>query len=204
MLKYLKMTASSNFGNVFSVLVASAFLPFLPMLPIHLLLQNLIYDISQAAIPFDNVDAELLWRPQQWDPDGLGRFMVFFGPISSIFDIATYALMWYVFQANAPEHQTLFQSGWFVEGLLSQTLVVHMIRTRKIPFLQSRPAWPLAAMTLAVVGVGLLLPFSPLAGYFQLQALPWRYFPWLAGILLSYCVLTQLLKTIWVRRHGWQ
>ncbi|PND30784.1 magnesium-translocating P-type ATPase [Achromobacter pulmonis] len=204
MLKYLKMTASSNFGNVFSVLVASAFLPFLPMLPIHLLLQNLIYDISQAAIPFDNVDAELLRRPQQWDPDGLGRFMVFFGPISSIFDIATYALMWYVFQANAPEHQTLFQSGWFVEGLLSQTLVVHMIRTRKIPFLQSRPAWPLAAMTLAVVGVGLLLPFSPLAGYFQLQALPWRYFPWLAGILLSYCVLTQLLKTIWVRRHGWQ
>ena len=108
MLKYLKMTASSNFGNVFSVLVASAFLPFLPMLPIHLLLQNLMYDISQTAIPFDNVDEELLKKPQQWDPDGLGRFMVFFGPISSIFDIATYALMWYVFQANAPEHQTLF------------------------------------------------------------------------------------------------
>ena len=204
MLKYLKMTASSNFGNVFSVLVASAFLPFLPMLPIHLLLQNLMYDISQTAIPFDNVDEELLKQPQQWDPEGLGRFMVFFGPISSIFDIATYALMWYVFQANAPEHQTLFQSGWFVEGLLSQTLVVHMIRTRKIPFLQSRAAWPLMGMTLMVVILGLLLPFSPLAEYFQLQALPWSYFPWLAGILLGYCVLTQLLKGVWVRRYGWQ
>jgi len=204
MLKYLKMTASSNFGNVFSVLVASAFLPFLPMLPIHLLLQNLMYDVSQTAIPFDNVDEELLKQPQRWDPDGLGRFMVFFGPISSIFDIATYALMWYVFQANAPEHQTLFQSGWFVEGLLSQTLVVHMIRTRRIPFLQSRASWPLMGMTLMVVVLGLALPFSPLAEYFQLQALPWSYFPWLAGILLSYCVLTQLLKHFWVRRYGWQ
>lgn len=204
MLKYLKMTASSNFGNVFSVLVASAFLPFLPMLPIHLLLQNLMYDISQTAIPFDNVDEELLKQPQQWDPDGLGRFMVFFGPISSLFDIATYALMWYVFQANAPEHQTLFQSGWFVEGLLSQTLIVHMIRTRRIPFLQSRAAWPLMAMTMMVVAMGLVLPFSPLAEYFQLQALPWSYFPWLVGILLGYCVLTQLLKGIWVRRYGWQ
>lgn len=204
MLKYLKMTASSNFGNVFSVLVASAFLPFLPMLPIHLLLQNLLYDVSQTAIPFDNVDEELLKKPQQWNSAGLGRFMVFFGPISSIFDIATYALMWYVFQANAPEHQTLFQSGWFVEGLLSQTLIVHMIRTRKIPFLQSRAAWPLMAMTVMVAGLGVVLPFTPLASDVQLQALPWRYFPWLAGILLSYCALTQLLKGIWVRRYGWQ
>ena len=204
MLKYLKMTASSNFGNVFSVLVASAFLPFLPMLPIHLLLQNLMYDISQTAIPFDNVDEELLKKPQQWDADGLGRFMVFFGPISSLFDIAMFAIMWFVFQANAPEHQTLFQSGWFVEGLLSQTLIVHMIRTRRIPFLQSRAAWPLLAMTAMVVVLGLALPFSPLAEYFQLQALPWAYFPWLVGVLLSYCVLTQFLKGIWVRRYGWQ
>jgi len=204
MLKYLKMTASSNFGNVFSVLVASAFLPFLPMLPIHLLLQNLMYDISQTAIPFDNVDEELLKQPQRWDPDGFGRFMVFFGPISSIFDIATYAVMWYVFQANAPEHQTLFQSGWFVEGLLSQTLIVHMIRTRRIPFLQSRASWPLMGMTLMVIALGLVLPFSPLAEYFQLQALPWSYFPWLVGILLGYCVLTQALKGFWVRRYGWQ
>lgn len=204
MLKYLKMTASSNFGNVFSVLVASAFLPFLPMLPIQLLMQNLLYDFSQIAIPFDNVDEDLLKKPQQWDPAGLGRFMVFFGPISSIFDIATFALMWFVFQANTPEHQTLFQSGWFVEGLLSQTLIVHMIRTRRIPFLQSRAAWPLLSMTFFVMVLGISLPFSPLVGYLQLQPLPLAYFPWLAAILLSYCVLTQVLKRVWVNRYGWQ
>ncbi|MBV8034658.1 magnesium-translocating P-type ATPase, partial [Roseateles sp.] len=112
MLKYIKMTASSNFGNVFSVLIASAFLPFLPMLPIHLLVQNLLYDISQVAIPFDNVDTEFLAKPQRWNPDGIGRFMVYFGPVSSIFDITTFALMWYVFGANSDAHQTLFQSGW--------------------------------------------------------------------------------------------
>ncbi len=140
MLKYIKMTASSNFGNVFSVLVASAFLPFLPMLPLHLLIQNLLYDVSQVAIPFDNVDDEQIRKPQRWNPADLYRFMVFFGPISSIFDILTFCLMWWVFHANTPEHQTLFQSGWFVVGLLSQTLIVHMIRTRRIPFIQSRAA----------------------------------------------------------------
>ncbi len=145
MLKYIKMTASSNFGNVFSVLVASAFLPFLPMLPLHLLIQNLMYDVSQVAIPFDNVDDEQIPKPQHWNPADLGRFMVFFGPISSIFDMLTFCLMWFVFQANTPEIQTLFQSGWFVVGLLSQTLIVHMIRTRRIPFIQSRAAWPLIA-----------------------------------------------------------
>ena len=140
MLKYIKMTASSNFGNVFSVLIASAFLPFLPMLPLHLLIQNLMYDISQIAIPFDNVDDDQITQPQRWNSADLGRFMVFFGPISSIFDVLTFSLMWWVFKANTPEMQTLFQSGWFVEGLLSQTLIVHMIRTRKIPFIQSRPS----------------------------------------------------------------
>ncbi|EEQ08646.1 Magnesium-transporting ATPase, P-type 1 [Yersinia mollaretii ATCC 43969] len=161
MLKYIKMTASSNFGNVFSVLIASAFLPFLPMLPLHLLIQNLLYDISQIAIPFDNVDEEQLAKPQRWNAGDLGRFMVFFGPISSIFDVLTFSLMWWVFKANTPEMQTLFQSGWFVEGLLSQTLIVHMIRTRKIPFIQSRASWPLCVMTLAVVVVGIGLTFSP-------------------------------------------
>jgi len=204
MLKYIKMTASSNFGNVFSVLVASAFLPFLPMLPMHLLVQNLLYDLSQTAIPFDNVDEELLERPQHWRSEDLGRFMVFFGPLSSIFDILTYLLMWFVFAANSPEHQRLFQSGWFVEGLISQTLVVHLIRTRQLPFIRSRASWPLLALTLAIIGVGLLLPVSPLAGYFKLQALPWGYFPWLIGILLGYAVLIQLMKGWFVRRYGWQ
>ncbi|MBM3115014.1 magnesium-translocating P-type ATPase [Jeongeupia naejangsanensis] len=204
MLKYIKMTASSNFGNVFSVLVASAFIPFLPMLPMHLLVQNLLYDISQIAIPFDNVDDELLQKPQRWNPDELTRFMVCFGPISSIFDILTFVLMWKVFGANSPEHQTLFQSGWFVVGLLSQTLIVHMIRTRKIPFIQSRAAWPLLAMTAVIMAIGIFLPMGPLAGYFKLQALPLAYFPWLIGILLSYMVLTQLIKGVYARRYGWQ
>ena len=204
MLKYIKMTASSNFGNVFSVLVASAFIPFLPMLPMHLLVQNLLYDISQIAIPFDRVDEELLRTPERWSPASIGRFMVFFGPISSVFDITTYLVMWFVFSANTPEEQTLFQSGWFVVGLLTQTLVVHMIRTPKIPFLQSRPAMPLVVMTAAIMAVGIFIPMGPFAHYFKLQALPLGYFPILVAILLGYMTLTQLMKRFYTRRFGWQ
>ncbi|MCK9394913.1 MAG: magnesium-translocating P-type ATPase [Methylobacter sp.] len=204
MLKYIKMTASSNFGNVFSVLIASAFLPFLPMLPLHLLVQNLFYDISQVAIPFDNVDKELLEQPQRWKPELLSHFMIFFGPISSIFDISTYCLLWFVFGFNTLDQQTLFQSGWFIEGLLSQTLIVHMIRTRKIPFIQSFPAWPLLGMTVLVMVMGALLPMSPLAHLVKLQALPLNYFPWLVGMLLGYMILTQTMKGIFARRYGWQ
>ncbi|MDQ0654971.1 magnesium-translocating P-type ATPase [Pseudomonas cedrina] len=204
MLKYIKMTASSNFGNVFSVLVASAFIPFLPMLPMHLLVQNLLYDISQIAIPFDNVDAEMLSKPQRWQPGDVGRFMLFFGPISSIFDITTFLLMWYVFDANTPDHQTLFQSGWFVVGLLTQTLIVHMIRTPKIPFLQSRAAMPLMVMTGVIMAVGIFLPMGPLAHYFKLQALPSLYFVFLPVILLAYMGLTQAVKGYYIRKFGWQ
>ena len=204
MLKYIKMTASSNFGNVFSVLVASAFIPFLPMLPMHLLVQNLLYDISQIAIPFDNVDEELLKKPQRWQPADVGRFMLFFGPISSIFDITTFAVMWYVFGANTPEHQTLFQSGWFVVGLLTQTLIVHMIRTPKVPFLQSRAAMPLMVMTGLIMAVGIFLPMGPLAHYFKLQALPPLYFVILPLILIAYVALTQAVKGFYVRKFGWQ
>jgi Mg2+-importing ATPase len=204
MVKYVKMNASSNFGNVFSVLVASVFLPFLPMLPLQLLVQNLLYDFSQVAIPFDHVDAEQLTRPQRWNPGDIGRFMIFFGPISSIFDIATFALMWFVFHANNPGSQSLFQSGWFVEGLLSQTLIVHMIRTRKIPFIQSRAAWPLLLGTACIVAIGIFLPMSPIAAYFKLQPLPWVYFPWLVVVLVAYIVLTQAMKGFYSRRYGWQ
>ncbi|MEX5627293.1 magnesium-translocating P-type ATPase [Pseudomonas marginalis] len=204
MLKYIKMTASSNFGNVFSVLVASAFIPFLPMLPMHLLVQNLLYDISQIAIPFDNVDEDMLAKPQRWQPGDVGRFMLFFGPISSIFDITTFALMWYVFDANTPDHQTLFQSGWFVVGLLTQTLIVHMIRTPKIPFLQSRAAMPLMVMTGVIMAVGIFLPMGPLAHYFKLQALPSLYFVFLPVILLAYMALTQAVKGYYIRKFGWQ
>ncbi|MCT9811925.1 magnesium-translocating P-type ATPase [Acidovorax sp. Be4] len=204
MLKYIKMTASSNFGNVFSVLVASAFIPFLPMLPMHLLVQNLLYDISQIAIPFDNVDEELLKKPQRWQPADVGRFMVFFGPISSVFDILTFAMMWFVFSANTPEKQTLFQSGWFIVGLLTQTLIVHMIRTPKIPFIQSRAAIPLMVMTAVIMAAGIFLPMGPLAHYFKLQALPPLYFVFLPVILLAYMALTQAMKKFYFRRYGWQ
>ncbi|MGD9787257.1 MAG: magnesium-translocating P-type ATPase [Sulfuricellaceae bacterium] len=204
MLKYIKMTASSNFGNVFSVLVASAFIPFLPMLPMHLLVQNLLYDISQIAIPFDNVDEDMLKTSQRWNPGDIGRFMVFFGPISSIFDITTYAMMWFVFGADTPAKQTLFQSGWFVVGLLTQTLIVHMIRTPKIPFVQSRAATPLLVMTGAIMAVGIFLPMGPFAHYFKLQALPSLYFVFLPMILLAYMALTQAMKGFYARRYGWQ
>ncbi len=204
MLKYIRMTASSNFGNVLSVLLASAFLPFLPMLPIHLLVQNLLYDLSQTAIPFDNVDDEALLKPQHWAPQELLRFMLHFGPVSSLFDVATFVLMWTVFQAQTLATQTLFQSGWFVEGLLSQTLVVHMIRTRGIPFVDSRAAAPLLATSAVAVAAGLLLPGSALAPALHLQALPPAYFGWLAALLLAYGVAVQGMKHFYAGRHAWR
>ncbi|RON50196.1 magnesium-translocating P-type ATPase [Pseudomonas frederiksbergensis] len=199
-MKYLNMTASSNFGNVFSVLVASAFIPFLPMLSIHLLLQNLMYDISQLALPWDKMDKEFLRKPRKWDAKNIGRFMLWIGPTSSIFDITTFAVMWYVFAANSVEMQSLFQSGWFIEGLLSQTLVVHMLRTQKIPFFQSTAALPVILATGTVICLGIYIPFSPLGTLVGLVPLPWDYFPWLVGTLLSYCVVAQTMKTIYIRR----
>ncbi|MFD3539368.1 magnesium-translocating P-type ATPase [Streptomyces sp. NPDC058662] len=201
-IKYIKMTASSNFGNVFSVLVASAFIPFQPMLAIMLLVQNLVYDIAQLATPWDRMDEEYLRTPRNWDARGILRFMVTIGPVSSVFDIAMFLIMWNVFGADSEAGQALFQSGWFVEGLLSQTLVVHMIRTRKIPFIQSRASWPVMAMTVVAVLAGLYLPFSPLAPSLGFVALPAGYFPWLAGVLLAYCALTQAVKTWYIRRFG--
>jgi len=201
--KYIKMGTSSNFGNMFSVLGASAFLPFLPMLPIQILTQNLLYDFSQLAIPFDRVDEEYLLKPRQWRIDDIRRFMLFFGPVSSVFDYATFALLFFVFKANTPARQSLFQSGWFVEGLLSQTLIVHMIRTRKIPFLQSSPSLPLALTTAAVMAVGIALPFSPFASSFGMVPLPSQFFAWLLVILLAYAALAQIVKSWYVRRYGY-
>ncbi|MGW6946088.1 magnesium-translocating P-type ATPase [Streptomyces xanthophaeus] len=201
-IKYIKMTASSNFGNVFSVLVASAFIPFQPMLAIMLLLQNLVYDIAQLATPWDRMDEEYLRKPRNWDAKGIFRFMVTIGPVSSVFDISMFLIMWNVFGANSEAHQALFQSGWFIEGLLSQTLIVHMIRTRKIPFIQSRASWPVMVMTVLAVLTGLYLPFSPLAPSLGFVALPARYFPWLIGVLLAYCALTQAVKTWYIRKFN--
>lgn len=200
-LKYIKMTASSNFGNMFSMIGASAFLPFLPMLPAQLLLQNLLYDISQISIPWDTVDKEYIDTPQKWETKGLTKFIIFIGPLSSIFDYATFALMFFFFKANTVEHQSLFQSGWFVEGLLSQTLIVHMIRTRKVPFIQSWATAPVVALTSLIMVLGIAIPFSPVASLIGLQSLPLIYFPFLILILGGYCMLTQMVKQWFIRRY---
>lgn len=201
-IKYTKMTASSNFGNMFSVLAASAFLPFLPMLPIHLLVQNLLYDISQTTIPFDTMDMEYLSKPRKWDASDLKRFMVFIGPISSIFDIACFLIMWFIFGCVSPEHQAMFQSGWFIVGLLTQTLIVHMIRTRKIPFIQSRATWPVLIATAVIMLLGIVIPFTRFGEYLGFVSLPASYFFWLIGILICYCGLTQLIKVWYIKKFG--
>jgi P-type Mg2+ transporter len=198
--KYIKMGASSNFGNMFSVLGASLFLPFLPMAPIQVLTNNLLYDFSQTTIPTDNVDEDYLTSPRRWDIGNIFKFMVFIGPMSSIFDYTTYAMMLFIFDCwtNPP----LFQTGWFVESLLTQTLIIHIIRTAKIPFIESRASLALIVTTIVVCAVGIGLPFTWAGGALGFVPLPWLYWPLVAGMLLSYAVLTHLVKTWFVRRWG--
>ncbi|MBO9691971.1 magnesium-translocating P-type ATPase [Chryseobacterium sp.] len=200
--KYIKMTASSNFGNMFSMIGASALLPFLPMLPLQILTQNLLYDVSQSSIPWDTMDKDFLEKPKKWEAGSIKKFMLYIGPLSSIFDYVTFAIMFFIFKANTPEHQSFFQTGWFVEGLLSQTLIVHIIRTKKIPFVQSWAATPVVALTSLIMLIGILIPFSPMAGYLKMQPLPLNYFPYLIGILTGYCILTQLVKQWFIRKFG--
>ncbi|WP_407506275.1 magnesium-translocating P-type ATPase [Elizabethkingia miricola] len=199
-IKYIKMTASSNFGNMFSMIGASAFLPFLPMLPLQILTQNLLYDVSQSSIPWDTMDKDFLEKPKKWDASSIKKFMLYIGPLSSIFDYITFAVMFFIFKANTPEHQSLFQTGWFVEGLLSQTLIVHIIRTKKIPFIQSWAAAPVVALTSLIMLIGVSIPFTPIAGYLKMQPLPLSYFPYLLGILTGYCILTQFVKQWFIRK----
>ncbi len=200
-IKYIKMTLSSNFGNVFSILGASAFLPFLPMQALQLLVQNLLYDISQITIPFDHVDNEFLLKPRKWDPEGITKFMIYIGPISSVFDYTTFALMWFYFGADTIAKQSLFQSGWFVEGLLSQTLIVHMIRTQKIPFIQSIAAMPLLLTTAIIMAIGIYIPYTHIGTSIGLVPLPSSYFPWLVATLAGYCILTQMIKIWFIRKY---
>ncbi|MDQ2971470.1 MAG: magnesium-translocating P-type ATPase [Rhodanobacteraceae bacterium] len=200
--KYIKMTASSNFGNVFSMLIASIFLPFLPLLPLQILVLNLLYDISQLSIPFDRMDEEYIRVPRKWDAADIGRFMLWIGPTSSVFDLTTFALLWFVFRADAPVHQSLFQSGWFIESLLTQTLIVHLIRTRRIPFLQSVASAPVLALTGVIIAIGLLLPFTVLGAKLGMQPVPSVFFAWLVLTVLCYGALTQGVKTLYVRRYG--
>jgi Mg2+-importing ATPase len=197
-IKYVLMSTSSNFGNMFSAAGASLFLSFLPMLPGQILLNNLLYDVSELTIPTDNVDEELLARPSQWDIGFIRRFMFVFGPISSSYDFLTFAVMIYGFDAGA----TLFRSGWFVESLATQTLVIFVIRTRRIPFFHSRPSTPLVATTLACVAVGVILPYSPLADVLGFEALPLDFLAVLALMVVTYLALVELGKYVFYTRLG--
>jgi Mg2+-importing ATPase len=201
-LKYIRMGASSNFGNMFSVIGASAWLPFLPMAPVQVLINNLLYDFSQTAIPSDNVDEEFLSSPRRWEIGGIGRFMLAIGPISSIFDYATYCVMYFAFNATTPAQASLFQTGWFVESLLSQTLIIHVIRTARIPFVESRASLPLTLTTLTICTIGMWLPYSPLAPSLGFSPLPGAYWAILACILASYLTLTHFVKAWLHRRFG--
>ncbi|MGD0812791.1 MAG: magnesium-translocating P-type ATPase [Verrucomicrobiota bacterium] len=221
-LKYIRMGASSSFGNMFSWVGASALFPFAPMLPIQILTNNLLYDFSQVPIPTDNVDSELIAKPHPWDIGEITRFILFIGPISSIFDYTTYGVMWFVFKcrmaglvpppelaahfAHADVEHTyqasLFQTGWFVESLMTQTLIIHVIRTRQIPFIQARASVPLTITTLVIMAISAWLPYSPLSMMLGLVPLPGFYWPILFVTLLCYVVLTQLVK-MWLIGKKW-
>ena len=217
MIKYIKITASSNFGNMLSVLASSAFLPFLPMASIHLILLNLIYDVSCTAMSWDNVDAEYLRSPRKWDAAGISRFMLRIGPTSSVFDIATFLLMYFVIcpaftggelytsladPASRALYVSIFQTGWFVESMWSQALVIHMLRTPKLPFVQSRAAAPVTLLTLAGSCAVTVIPFTPLGRALGFTALPAAYFLWLAAIVAGYMLLATAVKKSYVRRYG--
>ena len=198
--KYIKMGASSNFGNMFSVLGASIFLPFLPMAPIQVLTNNLLYDFSQTTIPTDNVDEEYLASPRKWDISNIFKFMIFIGPISSIFDYATYGMMLYVFDAWS--NPSLFQTGWFVESLLTQTLIIHIIRTARIPFLESRASNALITTTVIICVIGIALPYTWVGSVLGFTPLPALYWPLVTAMLLTYAILTHVVKVWFIRRWG--
>lgn len=199
MMKYIKITISSNFGNVFSILAASAFLPFLPMLSIQLLVQNLIYDLAQLALPWDKVDEEELIKPVKWETKNLLKFTIFIGPVSSIFDILTFLVMWFVFSANTVGQQGLFQTGWFMVGLITQTLVVQVVRTRKVPVIQSNASLPVLLSSLAVIVAGVAIVLTPAREFFDFVELPVSYWPWMIGIVFAYLVTVQIAKRIYIR-----
>ncbi|MGA9777450.1 MAG: magnesium-translocating P-type ATPase [Verrucomicrobiia bacterium] len=219
--KYIRMGASSNFGNMFSVLGASAWFPFLPMQPLQILTNNLLYDFSQVPIPTDNVGAQYIAKPRPWNIGEIAKFIIFIGPISSIFDYTTFCVMWFYFKcnqvgmtpdliarfgaddaANHTYYAALFNTGWFVESIMTQTLIIHVIRTSLLPFIQSRASWQLTMTTILIMGIGAYLPFSPLAKPLGFVPLPWQFWPILLATLLCYVGLTQLIK-MWLVRRNW-
>ncbi|MGF7145107.1 Mg2+-importing ATPase [Anaerotaenia torta] len=200
-IKYIKMAASGNFGNMLSVIAASIFLPFLPMLPVQILTQNLLCDFSQMGIPFDSVDSEYIRKPRKWEMGSIKSFMAFMGPLSSVFDILCFAVMWRAIGANTSGLSPLFQCGWFVFGTVSQVLVIHVIRTGKLPFLQSRPSAPLFLSTFIVAVIALITGFTGFSVGLDMLPLPVSFLPWLALLLAGYFLSTQLVKKVYVRRY---
>lgn len=198
--KYIKMALSSNFGNVLTIVGASIILPFLPILPVQLLFQNLLADISQTGIPMDRVDKESIEKPRNWSASEIGRFMLFLGPVSSIFDYVTFGILWFWFGANNTLMAPFFHTAWFIEGLITQILIIYVIRTERLNFFESKPAMWLLLTTGLMIGIGIWLPFSPFSYHFHFVALPTEYFAWLGLILVLYFSLTTFIKAWYLRR----
>ena len=204
LLKYIKMATSGNFGNMISVIIASLFLPFLPMLPVHILIQNLLNDFAQIGMPFDNVDNEYIQKPKTWNTEGIKKFMFHFGLISTVLDVMCFMVLWYVFKFNTIEKAVMFQSGWFVFGILSQTLIIHLIRTNKIPFIESKSSKQLLISTFAVVIITLIIAFTNISVVFDLSKLPNLYLLWIAILMVVYIVFIQVYKKFYIKRNkGW-
>ena len=202
LIKYVKMAVSSNFGNMFSVLAASIFLPFLPITPVQILAQNLLYDISQVTIPTDKVDKEYILNPKKWDARGIKNFTLYMGPLSSIFDIIIFIILYFLMKANSVELASIFQTGWFLFGLVSQTLVVHLIRTPKLPFIQSRASKSLTISTLIIVAIALVLPFTGVGAALGLVHIPLVFYAYLFATILLYGICTQVIKKVYVKKYN--
>ncbi|MBR4915059.1 MAG: magnesium-translocating P-type ATPase [Clostridiales bacterium] len=201
MSKYLKMSVSGNFGNMFSVLIASIFLPFLPMLPVHILVQNLLNDFAQLGMPFDHVESKYIEKPKKWDLGGIKGFMVSFGLLSTVLDVLCFLVLWFVFGYNNPEMAGYFQCGWFMFGVISQTMVIHTIRTPKLPFVSDRASIQLTLSTLAVIAVTLIIGFTGVSALFDLPTMPISYMLWLAILMVVYMIFAQIMKVIYIKRH---
>ena len=200
-LKYIKMATSGNFGNMLSIIVASIFLPFLPLLPIHILIQNLLCDFAQIGMPFDNVDKEYIRKPKKWNTDDIKKFMFVFGSISTVLDIMCFAVLWFGFEFNTVEKATLFQTGWFAFGIISQTLIIHMIRTHKMPFIESKSSKQLVISTFTITLITILITFTNIAVIFDLRRLPITYLLWIVTLLMIYALFIQTYKKFYMKRN---
>ena len=201
MSKYLKMSVSGNFGNMFSVLIASIFLPFLPMLPVHILVQNLLNDFAQLGMPFDHVESRYIERPKKWDLKGIRSFMVSFGLLSTVLDVLCFLVLWYVFKFNCEDMAGYFQCGWFMFGVISQTMVIHTIRTPKLPFIHDRASIQLSLSTAAIIAITMLIGFTGISTFFTMPTITIMYLPWLLILMLVYMILAQIMKTVYIKRH---